>query len=376
MGKFFLVGVLLGGAIAGTAVYFVYRDYVSEATVQQRLLNAKEEGKEEGKKEERATLTAEHAKAVEATKQEHAVALARKDEETARAREQAIKAEAQVGALTQRTTALAGEMTSLSAELRVAQSKLVEASTTNRPKQLLASRRALDVIGVELWRTLAEAVAVLRQAQAGWPNVQAAQRAVGRLDSVSGAYVKAAQEVRAFIENHSKELTDALGDLAVYRAGATDVDVDALVKLAAAVSEAVKGMGYSKVEVSSEAKAWTDTEVFAKKGDTVHVRAEGAWTMTPSWQRAGPEGWEGGGQYKVAADYRVGSLIMCIGTSERVHPGYLGKPIEAEENGRVKFLMNDKDMLNNRGSVTAEVASASPDLVAKALAAWQKATGK
>jgi len=374
MGKFFIVGALLGGGVTWAVMHFL---------VQSGL-----RGEDLKKHDEQIRIQAQVR-----GREEAAAELQREFE--AKAKEAALRQKEEIDRREQRLKALADEKKELVLKLEGTQEDLAKAKksierleqrcadlskiasqTSIASRQLLKDRMAMRDTEIALWRTLGEAAAVVSQALVGWPDAERARKVGSEIPKLSKDYRALAGTVRTYIEQHSKALADELGDLGPHRAGVQEEDIRAIERLADAIQNAIRRMKVESLVVPAERNAWTDSEMFVEAGDVIQVRAEGQWRMADNWEAAGPDGWDGGSQYKVVQDARAGSLILKVGVSERAYPAYLGKPIVADASGRVAFRMNDNAVGDNGGELKVQVVSANPKSLREVRELWDKAAGR
>jgi len=375
VGKFFLGGAFLGAVVTWTVMHVLGTGGVSRADHQRACAEQFERGKQEGAAQANASA---EARIQEAVKKEHDRAAGLIKEK-----------DGQIEDARSRIKDLGGKLAESEKEAADGKKKIddlgqevlrlqgVIAGKSRATHDLLRRRLPWVALVGMLWRNVGEASAILSQARVGWPDVATARKAAAGLEELIKRYVEAAQAVRVFIDNNSKELLgEEIGRIDDYREGVTEGEVDRIRKLGDAILAAVGRLGSSSVKVDSEKDDWTDTDVLVEQGDIIHIRADGRWRMTPSWEPSGPDGWDAGGQYRIASNVRTGALIMRIGVSDEYHAAYLGVPIIAEARGRVKFRINDKDVANNRGIMAVDVASANPALIEKAVKLWEETSRK
>ncbi|MHC4248889.1 MAG: hypothetical protein ACYS9X_07150 [Planctomycetota bacterium] len=373
MGKFFVAGVFLGAAATYAVIHFTQVKGFSEkelkTEVGQAAARAAADAKREAEKKARDALD---KKVAELTAANEAAIAEKTAANTALAAEKKAAAEKLAGASGQ-IKALSDRNTELTKRLEAAMSS---GRISDAPRGLLARRVGLLGSGAKLWRTLGEVNASLEQAGTGWSDVEAIRSRGKALPALAADYAKKAREVKKFLEENSAALGRDLGKLDPYRVGVQEKDIKALGALIEKIQAAIAGMKSASTTISARKDAWTDSGVYVKKGDIVQVRAKGAWKMIEHWPPAGPEGWEAGGQHKIAQNARAGSLILRISISQKMSPAYLGQPIPADREGRVVLRMNDKTVAENGGEVTAKILCISPGALEKATAEWRKLVGK
>jgi hypothetical protein len=369
MGKFFLGGVFLGAAVTWAAMTYIMdqglRGESKDRFEEQVRLAAEAGAKEAGDKAWQRKLDTE-------------IGALNK-----RAEDDRVRWEERIKSLSGENRNLQISLEGGQEQLKIAQSAIARlekrgkdleklaGATSVASRQLLALRTKLIDVQVRLWRALGQSAAVLGQAMTGWPDLQLARESTRDLAELAKTYRALAEKVRVFIEQQSKALGDELGDLAPYRDGVQEGDIRKLEKLSATILSAVEVMKSDAVKVQANSEAWVDAEVLVKAGDVIHIRADGLWRMSDNWQPSGPEGWDGGGQYKISQDARAGALILRVGVSDRAYPAYLGKPIPATFPGRVMFRINDKDLRDNVGEVTVAVVSCNPEALKQVLEQWR-----
>jgi hypothetical protein len=373
MGKFFLGGVFLGAAITWAVMTYVIgqgkRGEELDQFEEQVRLAAHTKGREEAAAEWRKRLEDETKKINDERTDERAKWAERIRALTGENQETLLKMEG----VQEKLSIAQNEMQRLTARVEYLQKEVSKSSVASR--QLLKLKTAMIDSQLRLWRTLGQSAAVLGQAISGWPDLELAQKSAAGLATLAKEYRDNAEKARVFIEQQSKALGEELGtDLEPYREGAKESDIKRLEKLSDTILEAVGQMKNHAVTVQADNDGWTDTEVLVKVGDVIHVRAEGKWRMNDNWQPSGPEGWDGGSQYKVSQEARAGGLILRIGISDKEFPAYLGKPIIATAPGRVTLRINDKETKDNVGSAKAEVVSCNPKLLTTVMELWDEAT--
>ena len=367
MRKFFPAGLFLGAALTWAAMNYVVGMGLKGDEKEKALRDSYDEGKGEGEAEAKKTAEEEWQNKLDKTvaglekkQAERAAGLAKKVE-TLEASNRKLKEDLESA---QEDVALANNTIE---ELR----ERLAWQTSAVLKELLVKAAKLRPVKTKVNREFAEACTVVRHALIGWPDVKLINKVAKEITELARQHRKLAQDVRLYIEQHSRGLKHVSGDLAPFRAGVQEQDIDAVDVLARKIVSAVNTMRTDSLVVDAKVEHWTDSEVFVERGDVIQVRAEGSWRMAASLPAAGPEGWDSGGRHKFYRDARAGGLILQIGISERVHPAYLGKPIVAEANGRVKFRMNDKRVRDNHGSVKVEVFSANPKLLRQVMEIWE-----
>jgi hypothetical protein len=374
MGKFFVAGLFLGAAVTGSAMHFLVPKGLKGTKLDQKLDEYRDIGFKEGKAEEekvREKLLAE--KAAEVARQFRSDIEGR-DKEAKELQRQLKKFEADLQETKNKLAITEGELEEMEGRYKSVAKQYEMMNPT--PKELLVLAVRLRPVQVGLWRTFGEAASVMSQALVGWPDVGRARKAAAEVAKLTERHTKLAREVRIYIENNSKKLADELGDLSPYRADVQESDLKVVDDLARRTKLAAEKMRTDSIKVSAKEKLWTDTEVFVERGDIIHVRAQGRWHMSTSMGPAGPEGWDSASQYKLDKDSRAGALILRIGVGEDYHPAYLGKPIEADSAGRVSFRINDNDVSDNGGLVSADVATCNPKALRQVVELWGKVAGK
>lgn len=370
MGKFFVAGVLLGGGVTWAAMHFL----VQSGLRGEELKRHDEQIKVQAAARAREETTAELQKEFKAKTDE----LVLKYKQELDRRDESIKTlSAEKKELTLKLEALQEKLTLAEKSIerlnqRCADLSKIASQTSIASRELLKHRMNMRETQQALWRVLGESAAVLSQALVGWPDVELAQRASAELPKLAKDYESMAGTVRAYLEQHSKALADELGDLTPHRAGVQEADVREIKNLVDRIQKAVGRLRAFSTTVPAERDGWTETELFVEAGDIIHVRADGQWRMADNWEPSGPDGWDGGSQYKVAQNARVGSLILRIGVSERMHPAYLGRPITADASGRVMLRMNDNQMRDNAGELKVKVVSVNPKSLQEVVELWDR----
>jgi hypothetical protein len=370
MGKFFLVGLFVGAAVTWAVMnYLVTGNLLEKPEVQEAIQAAKADGRLAGRDEADKEWQKKLKKELAALEKEH-------KDRTAGLTEQ-------VAALTAQNKQLRDDVASAKEDteiVRKAKDDLQEKydeiknrdfGSTAASKDLLVKAARLRPVKTEVDREFAKACTVVSQALLGWPDVKLVKDVADGITKLAGQHKTLAQDVRLYIEQHSRGLQAELGDLRPYRATVQEQDIAAVDVLAARIVSAVETMRTDSFDVEAPTDGWTDSEVFVEPGDVIQVRAEGSWRMALNLASSGPEGWDEGGQHKLYRDARAGGLILQIGISDRVHPAYLGKSIVADAKGRVKFRMNDKGVRDNHGSVQVEVVSSNPKSLGQVLELWE-----
>ncbi len=370
MGKFFMAGLFLGGAVTWAVMHFlVSAGALKGEELDEALELAKREGGNTAKiaadKEWKAKLDGERGRLKKEHEKTAAEVTTERDTLRAANRELRIKLESaleDVGLAEERVKKYKGERDA---------ARAAGVGKSEDTKELLVMSTKLHDLKVRVNRELGEGCTALGQGLVGWPDVKLAREVAKSVAVLSRRHRKLAQNVRVYIDQHSKGLARELTDLAPYRAGVREKDIDAIDVLAAKIASTVKTMKTDEVVVEAANEEWTDTEVFVEPGDVIQIRAEGTWRMALVFGAAGPEGWDGAAQYKLYGEARAGALILRVGISDRVHPAYLGKPIIADAKGRVKLRMNDKDVRDNGGSIKAEVVSSDPKALREIVKLWK-----
>jgi hypothetical protein len=375
MGKFFLVGLFVGAAVTWAVMnYLVTGNLLEKPEVQEAIQAAKADSRLEAQQEADKEWQKKLKDKVDALEKEH-------KERTAGLTEQ-------VGTLTEQNKRLKDDAESAKEDVALARNKIEEQrehirdlekdeiGATTASKDLLVKRSKLRPVRIMVDRELATGCTVVGQALLGWPDVQLIKNVAEGITGLAAQHRTLAQDVRLYVENHSRGLKKELGNLGPYRAGVQEQDISAVDVLAAKIVSAVSTMKTDSCTVEARAvetqtEGWTDSEVFVKPGDIIQVRAEGSWRMALNLPSAGPEGWDEGAQHKLYREARAGGLILQIGISDRVHPAYLGKAIVAEAEGRVKLRMNDKSVRDNHGSVKVEVVSSNPKTLRQVMELWE-----
>ncbi len=370
MGKFFLAGLFLGGAVTWAVMHFlVSAGALKGEQLDEALAIAKTEGRSEVRieadKELKETLSRERAKLAKEHEEATADVTGERNTLKAASRELRIKLESAM-----EDVSLAEERVKKYKDERD-EAREGQVDKSEDTKELLVMSTKLHNLKVRVNRELGEGCTALGQGLVGWPDVKLAREVAKSVAVLGRRHRKLAQDVRVYIDNHSKSLKKDLGDLALYRKGVREKDIDAVDVLAAKIASTVAKMKLDGVVVEAANEEWTDTEVYVEPGDVIQVRAEGTWRMALVFGAAGPEGWDGAAQYRLHSDARAGALILQIGISDRVHAAYLGKPIIADAKGRVKLRMNDKDVRDNGGSIKAEVVSSDPKALRQIVKLWK-----
>jgi hypothetical protein len=374
MGKFFVAGLFLGAAVTGSAMHFLVAKGLKGAKLDEKLADYRDIGFKEGKAEEekvREKLLAEKATEIA---QQFRSDIEDRDKKAKELQRQVEKFEADLQETKNKLAITEGERDEMKKRINSLQTQMGLMNPT--PKDLLVRATRLRPVQVELWRTFGEAVSVMSQALVGWPDVGRARRAAAEIGKLAERHTRLARDVRIYVENNSKRLADELEDLGPYRADVQESDLKMIDELARRMKLAAEKMRTDSVKVSAKDALWTDTQVFVERGDIVHVRAEGRWHMSTSMGPAGPEGWDSASQYKLDKDCRAGALILRVGVGEDYHPAYLGKPVEAGSAGRISFRINDEDVSDNGGHVTAEVAACSPKALRQVVGLWAEKVAK
>ena len=370
MGKFFLVGLFVGAAVTWAVMnYLITGNLLEKPEVQEAIQAAKAAGRLEAQEEADSAWQKKLKTKYAALEKEH-------KEKTAGLTEQVETLTAQSKQLKDDVESAKEDTEIIRKAKAVLQKKYDDIAgqprgTTAASKDLLVKRAKLRPVKIMVSREFATGCTVVGQSLLGWPDVKLIKDVAEGIAKLADQHRKLAQDVRLYIENHSRGLKKELGNLGAYRAGVQEQDIDAVDVLAAKIVSAVKTMRTDSFPVEAPNEEWTDSEVFVKPGDIIQVRAEGSWRMALNLASAGPEGWDEGAQHKLYRDARAGGLILQIGISERVHPAYLGKAIVAEAEGRVKFRMNDKSVRDNHGSVKVEVVSSNPKSLRQVMELWE-----
>jgi hypothetical protein len=109
-------------------------------------------------------------------------------------------------------------------------------------KQLLVKAAKLHPVKTRVHREFAEACTVVSHALIGWPDVKLVKEVAEGITRLTGQHRALAQDVRLYIEQHSRGLKHEFGDLAPYRAGVQEQDIDAVDFVAARIVSAVETM--------------------------------------------------------------------------------------------------------------------------------------
>lgn len=368
MGKFFLAGLFLGGAVTWAVMHFLVGGGLKGEELDDALATATAEGRNEVRiaadKELKDKLGQQAAKLKKEHKDASAEVTEQRDTLKASSRELRIELESAL-----EDVKLAEDAKQKYRKQRD-EAMAARVDTSEDTKELLVMSTKLHDLKVRVNRELGEGCTALGQGLVGWPDVKLAREVAKSVAGLARRHRKLAQNVRVYIDQHSKGLKKDLGDLAAYRAGVREKDIDAIDVLAVKIASTVGKMKSDEVIVEAANEEWTDTEVFVEPGDVIQVRAEGTWRMALVFGSAGPEGWDGAAQYRLHSEARAGALILQVGISDRVHAAYLGKPIIADAKGRVKLRMNDKDVRDNGGSIKAEVVSSDPKALRQIVKLW------
>lgn len=368
MGKFFLAGLFLGGAVTWAVMHFLVGGGLKGEELDDALATATAEGRNEVRiaadKELKDKLGQQAAKLKKEHKDASAEVTEQRDTLKASSRELRITLESAL-----EDVKLAEDAKQKYRKQRD-EAMAARVDTSEDTKELLVMSTKLHDLKVRVNRELGEGCTALGQGLVGWPDVKLAREVAKSVAGLARRHRKLAQNVRVYIDQHSKGLKKDLGDLAAYRAGVREKDIDAIDVLAVKIASTVGKMKSDEVIVEAANEEWTDTEVFVEPGDVIQVRAEGTWRMALVFGSAGPEGWDGAAQYRLHSEARAGALILQVGISDRVHAAYLGKPIIADAKGRVKLRMNDKDVRDNGGSIKAEVVSSDPKALRQIVKLW------
>ncbi len=373
MGKFFVAGVFLGAAATYAVMHYTQEQGFSEMDLKRKVGEATARAGAEAKRAADKSWQAKLDEAASKLKGARAAADAEKERAAGELAAGRRVADEKLGQAGTQAKALSDKNIELAKRLKTA---LTSGKSSGAPKGLLTLRVGLLQSGTRLWRTLGEVNSSLEQAGLGWYDIDLTRRRAGALPALAEDYAKKARAVKKFLEENSADLGRDLGKLDPYRAGVQESDIKAIAGLIAKVTAAVAGMKSATVKIDARKDAWTDSGVYVAQGDVIQIRAKGAWTMAEHLPPRGPEGWEAGGQHKIAQNARAGGLILRISISQQMSPAYLGRPIKADREGRVVLRINDKTVTENGGDVTAKVLCISPGALKGAVAEWRKLVGK
>lgn len=374
MGKIFIAGLFLGAAAASGGWYWKLTTLPSEEQMAEREKGARVAGALKAEQRAKEEHQKKRDELKETLQQE---AKARQDELTEQVeglKEQIEKLKAGLADEQKNVRSLKDDKVIMQARIDAVKKDLGKLS--DAPRGLLMKRVDLMPVQLRLWSRLSELAAVFDQALLGWPNVKRARSAAEDLEELSKEITKLSEGVQVFIQQRSRELGEALGGLDRYRAGIRGDELKEMKGLIKKFAEAAKSFKAHSVTVEAASANWTYTDVSVEAGDLVHLRAAGRWRMHPNWGPAGPEGWDGGGQYKFSQEARAGAVIVRIGFSETPLPAYLGRPIKAEGEGRVMVRINDKEVKDNVGKMKVDAASINPKVVEGALSLWREVSPK
>lgn len=373
MGKFFVAGVFLGAVATFGVMHYTQGEAFTKKELQVKVDEAGKRATNKAEKAAEQNLQNKLDEVAAKLAGTHQAALAEKDAAHATLAAAKTGADKALVGANSRLAALAAKNTDLTRRLRAA-TGAGRASGVSR--ELLSLRVGLLGSGVRLWRTLGEVSASLELAGSGWADVESIRKRAEALPALAADYAGKAKKAKTFLEANSASLGRDLGDLTQYRVGVRAADIKAVNGLIEKIQAAVEGMKSTSFPVAAEKNGWTDSGVYVKKDDIIQVRAQGKWKMIEHWPPAGPDGWKGGAQHKIAQNARAGSLIMKISISPNMSRAYLGRPITADRDGRVVFRMNDKTVTENGGKVSVSILCISPKSLAQAVAAWRRLVGK
>lgn len=371
MGKFFTAGLLLGAAVTWAMMHYFFAKGLDDPEVQEELKNQYNLGRMNAKGEADKEWQKKLDKKQADLKREHDNEVGPLREQVEALKTESKKLEIKVDSALEDVKIARDARDKARAGLAEIQSKPTTKSTAS--KDLLVRITKLRDVKLRIHREFGEACTAIKQALIAWPDVALAGEVARGIVELATRHRKLAQDVRVYILQHSKGLSQELGDLASYRAGVQEKDVDAVDLVAARIAAAVRSMKTDSVIVEAAKEQWTDSEVFVKAGDVIQVRTTGTWRMALNLAAAGADGWDEASQYKIYRKARAGSLILQIGqVSERMDKAYLGTPITARSGGRVKFRMNDKSVRDNGGSIKVDVVSSSPKALEGVLKLWNE----